>query len=90
MKKKQECNSVLSKPDMRNYVGHTLASIEKDLILSTLARCGGNRTWASQILDISLIDLRDKLYQYSKDSKKHKNNMLFKLKNYDSKDILPS
>ena len=59
-------NLSLPIPDMSSYVGHTLSSIEKELILSTMGRCAGNRTWASEILGISLLELRDKLCSYGR------------------------
>ena len=54
----------LSPPDMSRYVGHSLQSVERNLILSTLQCCGGNRTWAAEILGITLLELRDKLLRH--------------------------
>ncbi len=34
------------------------------MILGTLARCGGNRTWAADILGISIRTLRNRLLSY--------------------------
>ena len=42
-------------------VGRRLADVERDLIAATLARCGGNRTWAAEILGLSLAELRERL-----------------------------
>lgn len=42
-------------------VGHTVAMVERELILQTLQSCGGNRTSASSILGISVRTLRNKL-----------------------------
>lgn len=42
-------------------VGHTVAEVERKLILETLESCGGNRTSASSILGISVRTLRNKL-----------------------------
>jgi DNA-binding NtrC family response regulator len=42
----------------------TLAEIVRRHIILTLASCGGNRTHAARILDISLRCLRDKLRGY--------------------------
>ncbi len=45
-------------------VGRTVADVEKDLILTTLDHCLGNRTHAANILGISIRTLRNKLRQY--------------------------
>ncbi len=45
-------------------VGHTVAEVERDLIIDTLHHCLGNRTHASHILGISIRTLRNKLKQY--------------------------
>ncbi len=50
--------------DIEPHVGRRLEEVERDLILCTLARCGGNRTWASDILGISVRTLRNKMLQY--------------------------
>lgn len=42
-------------------VGHTMADVERELILHTLDRCRGNRTSASTILGISVRTMRNKL-----------------------------
>ena len=42
----------------------SLAEIEKRHILLTLDRCGGNRTQAAKVLDISIRTLRNKLHEY--------------------------
>jgi DNA-binding NtrC family response regulator len=47
-------------------VGRTLADVERDLILETLAHCGGNRTHAAGILGISIRTLRNKLKEYAR------------------------
>ena len=51
--------------DIEPHVGRKLDDVEKDLILGTLARCGGNRTWAADILGISVRTLRNKLQRYN-------------------------
>ena len=51
----------------RNFVGQTVAEVERDLILSTLNHCLGNRTHAAKILGISIRTLRNKLNQYGDD-----------------------
>lgn len=50
--------------DIGPHLGRRLDEVERDLILGTLARCGGNRTWAAEILGISVRTLRNKLVQY--------------------------
>ncbi len=44
--------------------GMTVAEAEKRLILQTLQFCGGNRTKAADMLDISIRTLRNKLNEY--------------------------
>ena len=51
----------------RSLVGKTVAEVERDLILSTLDHCLGNRTHAANILGISIRTLRNKLHEYSAD-----------------------
>ena len=46
-------------------IGATVEDIERELILQTLGRCGGNRTHAAQILGMSVRTLRNKIRQYS-------------------------
>ena len=46
-------------------VGRRLADVERDLILLTLTRCGGNRTWAADMLGLAPLALRDKLLGYN-------------------------
>lgn len=48
----------------RILVGHTIAEVERHLILDTLAYCLGNRTHAARILGISIRTLRNKLNEY--------------------------
>ncbi len=38
--------------------------MERDLVMATLARCGGNRTWAADILGLNLAELRQRLLSY--------------------------
>ena len=54
----------------RVMVGHTVAEVERDLILETLTHCLGNRTHAANILGISIRTLRNKLRQYADDGLK--------------------
>jgi hypothetical protein len=42
----------------------TLAEVEREYILRTLARCGGNRTLTANVLGISVRGLRLKLHGY--------------------------
>lgn len=53
--------------DVSSLVGHTVADIERELILETLRRCQGNRTHAANILGISIRTLRNKLHSYAED-----------------------
>jgi transcriptional regulator with PAS, ATPase and Fis domain len=48
-------------------IGMTLQEMEKELILKTLERTGGNRTQTAQILGISLRSLHYKLRSYEED-----------------------
>ena len=48
-------------------IGHSLADVERDYILETLAQCHGNRTHTAKILKISVRSLRMKLQNYSLD-----------------------
>jgi two-component system response regulator FlrC len=48
-----------------SLVGRTINSVEKDLIMSTLDHCLGNRTHAANILGISIRTLRNKLNEYA-------------------------
>ena len=46
------------------HVGRTLAEVERDLVLATMTRCAGNRTWAADMLGIPAADLRERLIEY--------------------------
>ena len=48
-------------------IGQSLADVERDYILETLAQCQGNRTHTAKILKISVRSLRMKLQNYSLD-----------------------
>ena len=48
-------------------VGRTVADVERELIIDTLAHCLGNRTHAANILGISIRTLRNKLKQYNEE-----------------------
>ncbi|MBU6442642.1 MAG: hypothetical protein KGR48_01930 [Alphaproteobacteria bacterium] len=54
-----------SEAAMRALLGHSVAEVERELILITLACCLGNRTRAAEILDISVRTLRNKLREYT-------------------------
>lgn len=49
-----------------SLVGHTVAAVERQLIMDTLDHCLGNRTHAANILGISIRTLRNKLRLYNK------------------------
>jgi DNA-binding NtrC family response regulator len=49
----------------RSLFGRTVADVERDLILETLERCLGNRTYAASLLGISIRTLRNKLAVYA-------------------------
>lgn len=53
--------------DIEPHIGRKLDDVERDLIIGTLSRCGGNRTWAADILGISVRTLRNKMIQYGAD-----------------------
>lgn len=57
--------SAFAQMDSENMVGHTVAEVERELILGTLNHCLGNRTHAATILGISIRTLRNKLKQYT-------------------------
>lgn len=48
-----------------HLVGRPVADVERELILATLRKTGGNRTHAANLLCISLRTLRNKLNFYS-------------------------
>jgi DNA-binding NtrC family response regulator len=50
-----------------NRFGCTLAEVEREHILETLARCHGNRTCAAKVLDISVRCLRMRLRHFVQD-----------------------
>ena len=59
-----ETSARVSANNSQILIGKTVAEVEKDLILSTLNHCLGNRTHASNILGISIRTLRNKLKEY--------------------------
>jgi DNA-binding NtrC family response regulator len=46
-------------------VGATVAEIERELVLQTLARCNGNRTHAARQLGVSVRTLRNRIRLYA-------------------------
>ena len=48
-------------------IGSTVGEIERELVLQTLGRCGGNRTRAARVLGVSVRTLRNKIRQYTAD-----------------------
>jgi DNA-binding NtrC family response regulator len=59
--------SIAPKRVVRLLIGATVEEIERELVLQTLARCGGNRTHAARVLGVSVRTLRNKIRQYSAD-----------------------
>ncbi len=57
-------NNENSDLENQEFVGKTLESMERDLIIDTLKHTIGNRTHAAKILGISIRTLRNKLKQY--------------------------
>lgn len=49
---------------VRRLVGHSIATVERELIRETLVRRGGNRTHAATVLGISIRALRNKIRTY--------------------------
>jgi len=49
---------------VEQLVGHTIAEVERELILTRLYHFEGNRTWSSVALGISLRCLRDKIRHF--------------------------
>lgn len=45
-------------------IGSTVGEVERELVLQTLGRCGGNRTRAARVLGMSVRTLRNKIRQY--------------------------
>ncbi len=56
--------------DVPSLVGRTMDSVEREMIVSTLDHCLGNRTQAANILGISIRTLRNKLKQYEEESRR--------------------
>jgi DNA-binding NtrC family response regulator len=60
-----ETTTEISNHNSNELVGRKMMDVEKELILSTLDHCLGNRTHAANILGISIRTLRNKLNNYS-------------------------
>lgn len=61
-----ERNKDITAPQ-KNLIGRTVGDVERELILSTVDHCLGNRTHAANILGISIRTLRNKLKEYNDD-----------------------
>lgn len=48
---------------------YTLVSVERELILKCLKECGGNRTRAAEMMQVSIRTLRNKLTQYKEEAR---------------------
>jgi DNA-binding NtrC family response regulator len=46
-------------------IGSTVEEVERALVVHTLARCDGNRTYAARVLGLSVRTLRNKIRVYS-------------------------
>jgi DNA-binding NtrC family response regulator len=46
-------------------IGSTVADVERDLVLQTLASCNGNRTHAARVLGVSVRTLRNRIRLYT-------------------------
>ena len=68
--------SIIKKPEVGEemsggeFVGRTVATMERNLIIDTLKHTLGNRTIAANILGISIRTLRNKLKQYEEEGYK--------------------
>ena len=50
---------------VRCLVGHTVEDVERELILTSLDHCRGNRTYTAKVLGISIRCLRNKINLYA-------------------------
>ncbi len=60
-------SNVQNTSGVESIIGRKISDVEKEMILSTLDQCLGNRTHAANILGISIRTLRNKLNQYKND-----------------------
>ncbi len=71
-----DAEAVINKPEVGEemsggeFVGRTVANMERNLIIDTLKHTLGNRTTAANILGISIRTLRNKLKQYEEEGYK--------------------
>ena len=49
---------------IEHLIGHTLATVEREIILQTLRYHQGNRTYSANVLGISVRSLRNKIRAY--------------------------
>ena len=49
---------------VRQLLGHSMETVEREFICETLAWRGGNRTYAANVLGISIRALRNKIHRY--------------------------
>src|SRR5262245_14665286 len=49
---------------IEHLIGHTLEALEREIILQTLSHHRGNRTYAANVLGISVRSLRNKIRAY--------------------------
>lgn len=59
--------SITTPVPANDLVGHTIADVERALILRTLDHCHGNRTSAAAMLGISVRTMRNKLRTFLQD-----------------------
>ena len=59
-----------SPASVEHLIGHTLATVEREIILQTLRCHRGNRTYAANVLGISVRSLRNKIRAYGDQGEK--------------------
>lgn len=62
-----EASGVAANEIVPLLIGSTVGEIERELVLQTLAYCGGNRTRTARVLGVSIRTLRNKIRQYAAD-----------------------
>jgi DNA-binding NtrC family response regulator len=60
-----EASSAATNEIVPLLIGATVGEIERELVLQTLAYCGGNRTRTARVLGVSIRTLRNKIRQYA-------------------------
>jgi len=58
--------SEIDRANIKHLIGHTLARLERELILQTLQNHQGNRTISATVLGISVRCLRNKIRVYKR------------------------